>query len=193
MTFCRFFSVFCSLLLPFALYAGPADDLSVVVSIPDQKLAVLKDGIRIASYPISTSKFGLGDRFNSYATPVGRLEIAQKIGSNAPLGTVFKGRHATGEVLRPNSPGRDPIVTRILWLRGTEPSNQNAFSRGIYIHGTPVERKIGRKASYGCIRMRSKDVVKLFDAVGVGTPINILNTPLRQATVQVAMTTHSRN
>src|SRR5438094_3536199 len=103
------------------------------------------------------------------------LEIAQKIGANAPIGAVFKGRHFTGEVLSPNARGRDPIVTRILWLRGLEGQNSHAYQRGIYIHGTPVERAIGRPASYGCIRMRSRDVVKLFDLVGVGTRIQVLN------------------
>src|SRR5439155_14330895 len=93
---------------------------SLLVSVPDQKLIMLQDGVPIVSYPISTSRFGLGDRFNSYATPSGTLEVAQKIGENAPSGAVFKVRRWTGEVLRPNTRGRDPIVTRILWLRGLE-------------------------------------------------------------------------
>ena len=160
---------------------------SVVVSIPDQKLVVLHDGLRIGQFPISTSKFGLGDSPRSYATPLGMLEVAAKVGENAPAGTVFKGRRPTGEILRPNAKGRDPIVTRILCLRGLESSNSNAYGRGIYIHGTPVERQIGRPASFGCIRMKSKDVVRVFEAVPVGTKIEISNQRLNQAVALHAM------
>jgi lipoprotein-anchoring transpeptidase ErfK/SrfK len=137
-------------------------------------------------YPISTSKFGLGDGAGTYATPLGTLEVAAKVGDGAPTGAVFKGQHFTGEVLRPNAPGRDPIVTRILHLRGLDACNSRAFDRGIYIHGTTEEFKIGRPASYGCIRMKSKDVVRVFDSVPVGTKIEIVNTPLRQAMAEWA-------
>jgi hypothetical protein len=162
-------------------------ETSVVVSVPDQKLVVLHDGLRIAQFPISTSKFGLGDSPRSYATPLGMLEVAAKVGDNAPAGTVFKGRRPTGEILRPNARGRDPIVTRILCLRGLESSNANAYGRGIYIHGTPVERQIGKRASFGCIRMKSKDVVRVFEAVPVGTKIEISNQRLNQAVSLHAM------
>ena len=91
----------------------------------------------MATYPVSTSKFGLGDRPGSRFTPLGQLQIAEKIGDNAPSGAVFKSRRRTGEIVSANSPGRDPIVTRILWLRGRESQNANAFARDIYIHGTP--------------------------------------------------------
>ena len=161
--------------------AGSNLSSRIVVSVPDQRLAVVENGVPVAQYPISTSRYGVGDRPGSYSTPLGSLEIAQKIGTNAPMGTVFKGRHATGEILRPNAQGRDPIVTRILWLRGLEGANRNAYERGIYIHGTPVEREIGRPASFGCIRMRSADVVRVFDRVTIGTRITILNQPLNRA------------
>jgi lipoprotein-anchoring transpeptidase ErfK/SrfK len=154
---------------------------SILISIRDQKLALFQNGARVAEYPISTSRYGIGDSFGSYATPVGTMEVAQKIGEGWPLGTVFHDRRPTGEILRPNAPGRDPIVTRILWLRGLESSTRNAYARGIYIHGTPVERNIGRPASYGCIRMRSRDVAELFEHVGVGTPVNITQSSLSQA------------
>jgi lipoprotein-anchoring transpeptidase ErfK/SrfK len=158
---------------------------SIVVSVRDQTLALIDGGVIRERFPVSTSKFGLGDRSGSYATPLGSLEIASKIGGNAPLGTVFKARKATGEILRPNAPGRDPIVTRILWLRGLESGNARAFSRNIYIHGTPVEQLIGRPVSFGCIRMRSRDVARLFAAVNVRTKVAVLNTGLRQAVAQV--------
>ena len=163
---------------------------SIVVSVPDQRLVLVENGVPIASFPVSTSKFGLGDRNGSYATPLGSMEIAAKIGGNAPLGSVFKSRVRTGEILRPNAPGRDPIVTRILWLRGLESRNAQAYGRGIYIHGTPVERLIGRPASYGCIRMRSRDVVRLFDATPVGTKIDVVNAPVRRA-IEEAYVSHS--
>src|SRR5438067_2212450 len=89
----------------------------LIVSVPEQRLAVLENGTVIAEFRVSTSKYGLGDRSGSYATPLGELQVAEKIGAGAPIGAVFKNRHLTGEILRPNAPGRDPIVTRILWLR----------------------------------------------------------------------------
>ena len=150
----------------------------IVVSIPEQKLALLDNGALIATYPISTSRFTIGDAPGSRGTPLGELEIAKKIGDSAPSGMVFKDRRATGEVLAPDAPGRDPIVTRILWLRGLEAQNANAYSRYIYIHGTPEERNIGTRASFGCIRMRSRDVIQLYNIVGPQARVTILNAPL---------------
>ena len=163
-----------------------------MVSVPDQTLAVVDGGVVREKFSVSTSKFGLGDRSNSYATPLGSLEIASKIGGNARAGTVFKSRQPTGEILAPNAPGRDPIVTRILWLRGLEKENSRAYSRGIYIHGTPVEKLIGKPVSFGCIRMRSTDVMRLFNTVRVGTKIEITNTNLRGAIAQANMKQQTR-
>jgi lipoprotein-anchoring transpeptidase ErfK/SrfK len=177
-----------AILYPASATAAP----SIVVSVPDQTLALIDNGAVIARYPVSTSKFGLGDHSGSYATPLGAMKIATKIGANAPLGAVFKNRSMTGEVLRPNAPGRDPIVTRILWLRGLETQNARAFARNIYIHGTPEERLIGRPASYGCIRMRSSDVARLFASVTVGTKIDVMNTGLSRAIAQAALATPAR-
>ena len=154
---------------------------ALIVSVSEQRLAIIEHGQCVAQYPVSTSKFGLGDRPRSYATPLGWLEVASKVGAGAPQGAVFKGRRFTGEVLRPNARGRDPIVTRILHLRGLQTGNARAFNRGIYIHGTPEERKIGRPASYGCIRMRSRDVVRVFNAAQVGTRIEIVRTSISRA------------
>jgi lipoprotein-anchoring transpeptidase ErfK/SrfK len=165
---------------------------SIVVSVPDQTLALINDGVVVARYPISTSKFGLGDRSGTYATPLGAMAVASKIGANAPLGAVFKNRRMTGEILRPNAPGRDPIVTRILWLRGLERTNAHAFGRNIYIHGTPEEWLIGRPASYGCIRMRSRDVAQLFNAVPVGTRIEVANAGLGSAVAHAKFDSHAR-
>src|SRR3954470_8905055 len=165
---------------------------SIVVSVPDQTLAVVDAGAVRERFRISTSKYGLGDKPNSYATPLGSMEIASKIGGNAPLGAVFKSRQMTGEILKPNAAGRDPIVTRILWLRGLERSNARAYSRNIYIHGTPVENLIGRPVSFGCIRMRSRDVARLFATVRVGTKIEILNAGLSRAVAQATLKQQSR-
>ena len=165
---------------------------SIVVSVPDQTLALIDDGVVVARFPVSTSRFGLGDGSGSYATPLGAMAIASKIGGNAPLGTVFKSRKPTGEILRANAPGRDPIVTRILWLRGLEKQNARAFARNIYIHGTPEERLIGRPASYGCIRMRSRDVAQLFAVVAVGTRIEIENARIGSAIAKAKLESHGR-
>jgi lipoprotein-anchoring transpeptidase ErfK/SrfK len=148
-------------------------DHRIVVSVADQALDLYYRNQHLARYEVSTSRFGLGDRPGSCSTPLGRMKVAQKIGDGAPAGMVFKDRRPTGEVLRPNAPGRDPIVTRILWLKGLDPQNQNAYGRCIYIHGTPVEKDIGKPASYGCIRMRSQDILQLFATVRVGTRVEV--------------------
>lgn len=167
------------LVLFLASCAAPPDvDHHIVISAREQKLVLLEKGQLVATYPISTSKFGLSDRPGSYGTPLGELEIADKIGDGAPAGAVFKDRRRTGEVIAVNAPGRDPIVTRILWLRGRELRNRNAFARDIYIHGTPEERNIGARASYGCIRMRSTDIINLYNLVGRGAQVTIVDLPL---------------
>ncbi len=138
-------------------------------------MLVFEKGVEIARYDVSTSKFGVGDRPGSFATPLGEMEVREKIGGGEPSGMKFKGRRPTGEIVPPNAPGRDPIVTRILWLKGLEAQNRLAFERGIYIHGTAEEWSIGTPASYGCIRMRSRDVIQLYDKIGVGTRVEVIN------------------
>src|SRR3954452_16021405 len=164
----------------------------VIVSVHDQRLALLDQNNLVATYPVSTSKFAIGDQPGSRGTPLGELQIAQKIGAGLPLGTVLKDRRPTGEILAPNAPGRDPIVTRIMWLRGLERENSRAYSRGIYIHGTPVEKLIGRPVSFGCIRMRSRDVMHLYSTVRVGTKIEITNTGLSRAVTQATVKQQTR-
>lgn len=150
------------------------DRNKMIVSVRDQKMLLVKDGRPVKSYNISTSKFGIGDKPGSNRTPLGKMQVAKKIGGNAVSGTVFKSRRPTGEVLKPNSPGRDPIVSRILWLNGVEEGNRNAYRRFIYIHGTPEERRLGTPASYGCIRMGSRDVIDLYDRIGPGAEVRVI-------------------
>lgn len=153
---------------------GQDDRNKMVVSIRDQRMMLVRDGMPVKSYKISTSKFGVGDKPKSNCTPLGRMEVSRKIGDNAPAGAVFKARRPTGEVIKPNAPGRDPIVSRILWLKGTQAQNRNAFKRFIYIHGTPEERRLGTPASYGCIRMGERDVIDLYKRVGLGADVFII-------------------
>lgn len=143
----------------------------VVVSVKEQKLGYYKDGHLVKKYTISTSKFGIGDKPGSCCTPLGRHEIIAKIGNGLPTGAVLKSRQWNGEVLPPNAPGRDPIVSRILWLRGLESQNRHAFGRYIYIHGTTEENRLGQPASYGCIRMGMRDVVNFYNQVPVGAKV----------------------
>lgn len=150
----------------------------MVVSVKDQEMTLLSDGHPVKSYKVSTSKFGLGDQPRSHKTPLGKMKVAAKIGCGQPAGAVFKSRRPTGEVIAPNAPGRDPIVSRILWLRGTERHNRNAFHRYIYIHGTPEISRLGSPASYGCIRMDMKDIVDLYDRVGRGADVYVIPGPL---------------
>lgn len=153
---------------------GRDNQNKMIVSVTDQRMLLVHDGKPVKTYKISTSKFGVGDRPGSNCTPLGRLQVAKKIGGNSPSGAVFKNRRPTGEVIKPNAPGRDPVVTRILWLTGTEARNRNAFSRSIYIHGTPEERRLGSPASFGCIRMGSKDVIDLYNRIGYGADVFVI-------------------
>jgi L,D-transpeptidase catalytic domain len=150
----------------------------VIISVKEQKLMLMGNGARLATYPISTSKFGVGDDWGRMTTPLGFLQVAEKIGDHAPDGAVFRNRRFTGEILKPNAPGRDPVITRIIWLKGLQASNAHAFSRCIYIHGTPEERTTGRPASYGCIRMRSHDVAELYAQLPIGAVVEIVNDKL---------------
>lgn len=142
------------------------------ISIRDQRL-VLKRGRKILrSYPISSSRFGIGAEEGSMKTPLGKFRIAEKIGHDAAPGTVFKARVpvAAGEPLPETE---DFITSRILWLDGMEEDNANTQDRFIYIHGTRHEDTIGTPDSHGCIRMRNADVVDLFDLVDETTPVVI--------------------
>src|SRR6478736_2076202 len=145
----------------------------MVVSVPDQELALVDRGKLIARYSISTSKFGTGDSNASYRTPLGTLFVSAKIGDRLPSGAVIKNRIPTGETVAVDAPGRDAIVSRVIWLRGMETQNQKARDRCIYIHGTPEERRIGNPASFGCVRMRSRDIIDLYDRIHIGTHVLI--------------------
>ena len=181
----KFFSIFSlrSLTVGGALLlAGCADrDHQLVISVPEQRMALLYRGVPQAYYPVSTSRFCLSDRPGTYGTPEGELEISEKIGGGLPAGAVLKNREPTGEVLPVDAPGRDPVVTRILWLRGLETRNARAHDRYIYIHGTPEERRIGVPASFGCVRMRSRDIITLYDAIGAGAHVFIEDKSLADA------------
>jgi len=159
--------------------ASSGQATNVVISVREQKLATYSgNGNKAKVYPVSTSKFGLSDKPGTGGTPLGMHQVVAKIGHGAPSGSVFKSRQMTGEVIKPNAPGRDPIVTRIMWLRGLEHRNQNAYGRCIYIHGTAEERTIGTPSSYGCIRMKSRDVMDLFNNLGVGARVLIVESAL---------------
>ena len=142
------------------------------VSLRDQRLTLTRDGELLRSYPVSSSRFGIGTEEGSMKTPLGRFRIAEKIGHDADPGTIFKARVALG----PDDPlpeTEDFVTTRILWLDGLESHNSNTRGRFIYIHGTKHENKIGERDSHGCIRMRNADVIELFDLVDVDTPVTI--------------------
>lgn len=157
-----------------AFAVTPVDTSSqLIISVRDQKLMLVLNGGKVVTYPVSTSIFGVGDAWGRMTTPLGYLAVEKKIGDNAPTGAVFHNRRFTGEVLQPNAPGRDPVTTRIIWLRGLEAQNAHAFQRCIYIHGTPQEKAIGRPASYGCIRMKSSDIAALYDHVPLGALVQI--------------------
>ena len=145
---------------------------SIHVSIRDQQLTVKEDEQPIRTYPVSTSRFGIGTEEGSFKTPTGRFCVGEKIGSDMPHGTVFVGRVP----LLPDEslpPTEDFVTSRILWLDGLDDQNANTRDRFVYIHGTKHEDKIGMMASHGCVRMRNADVIELFEMVDEGTPVII--------------------
>jgi lipoprotein-anchoring transpeptidase ErfK/SrfK len=142
------------------------------ISIRDQRLKLRRGRKIVRSYPVSTSRFGIGTEEGSLKTPLGNFRIAEKIGHGAEPGTIFKARVALG----PDDPlpdTEDFVTTRILWLDGLDPENANTRDRYIYIHGTKHEDKIGTPDSHGCIRMRNADVIELFDLVDETTQVVI--------------------
>jgi lipoprotein-anchoring transpeptidase ErfK/SrfK len=148
--------------------------MRIEVSTSQQLLSVYNNDEVIVTFPISTSKNGLGETQGSHQTPRGHHRVTEKIGGGAPLGTIFNGRRPTGECWTPEKITEDDLIlTRILWLSGQEAHNANSHERYIYIHGTNQEELIGTPASIGCIRMRNDDVISLFDLVDTGTPIHI--------------------
>ena len=152
------------------------------VDLSAQRLTVLDGGREARTYLVSTSKYGAGERNGSFCTPRGRHIVRAKIGAGAPIGAVFRARRPTGEIYTPELgaryPDRDWILTRILWLSGTEVGRNrlgdvDTMRRYIYIHGAPDEAPMGVPGSIGCIRMRNADIVELFDLVPVRTPVLI--------------------
>lgn len=155
----------------------------VIVKISEQKLFFLENERVSKVYPISSSKFGIGNKFGSYKTPPGLHKISNKIGRNVLIGTIFVKRRNTGKVSRIRkkmvNQQRDLITTRILRLEGVQQGINkgkgiDSFRRCIYIHGTPEEWLIGKPASHGCIRMKNSDVIELFNLVKRNTLVNIM-------------------
>ena len=152
------------------------------ISLPDQQLELLEGNRMVATYPVSTARNGPGERRGSECTPRGWHRIRIKIGAGLPLNTVFVGRRPTGEIYDPElaalHPDRDWILTRILWLTGLEPGYNrggdcDTLRRFIYIHGCPDTAPMGEPISHGCIRMRNRDLLELFERVKAGHPVFI--------------------
>jgi hypothetical protein len=152
------------------------------ISLRRQELEVREGGRVTARYPVSTAANGAGERAGSEQTPRGAHEVKELIGAGAPCGAVFAERLPTGELctseLRAAHPGRDWILSRVIWLSGLEPGrNQggdvDTHGRFIYIHGTPDDEPMGEPRSHGCIRMRNPDVIELFALLEPGTPVQI--------------------
>lgn len=148
--------------------AAPQKISRVEISIQQQSLKLMSGTNVTRSYPVSTSKFGIGDRRGSFKTPLGVMMVIEKIGAGMSASTGFKGRVPCNHAY-----GRDGIVARILRLHGLENQNKNVKNRNLYIHGTPFVADIGRAASYGCIRMKPVDIIDMFDRVDIGTIVEI--------------------
>jgi L,D-transpeptidase YbiS len=145
---------------------------SLHISVRDQLLTLKEGDESIRTYPVSTSRFGLGSDEGSMKTPTGQFRIGQKIGHNHLSGTIFKDREPIDQTAD-GALDDDLVMSRILWLEGLEAHNANSRNRYIYIHGTNHEDQIGEPASHGCIRMTNADVIELFDLVDEQTPVVI--------------------
>ncbi|MEI6033125.1 MAG: L,D-transpeptidase [Verrucomicrobiae bacterium] len=152
--------------------AGSLPILSLRVDVDRQKLHLLSNGAAVKSWPVSTSKFGVGSEPGSMKTPLGRFRVCEKFGADAPAWAVFRARLPTGEIGAPGG-SDDGILSRILWLEGLDEENRNTRDRYIYLHGTNQEHLIGCPASHGCIRLRNADVIELFDLVPQGATVEI--------------------
>jgi L,D-transpeptidase catalytic domain len=151
------------------------------VHISTQELHLYSGKSLTKIYPISTSKNGIGNTANSNKTPLGLHVISKKIGKDAAIGSIFKSGKNTGRFAKIDgeNPNDDLITTRIMKLHGLEIGlnkgyNIDSYKRGIWMHGTPEENKIGKPASHGCIRMKNDDICELFDLVDVKTLVRIL-------------------
>ena len=160
-----------------------ASAVEIAISLTRQTLQVLRDGRVAREFLVSTSRYGPGEQRGSLCTPRGQHLIRARIGHGLPEGAVLRGRRPTGEIFSPAllraQPGRDWILSRILWLSGLERGRNrlgdvDSMSRYIYIHGTPDHEPMGVPFSHGCIRMRNAEVCWLFDAVLPGTPVNLV-------------------
>lgn len=157
--------------------------MRIKISIKKQTLTLYGNNNKVkAKYSVSTAANGVGCEKDSGCTPLGKHIILAKIGAEAPANTVFVGRRPTGEIFTPELiaefPNRDWILTRILWLSGTEVGfnrlgNVDTMQRYIYIHGSPDSTEMGKIGSHGCIRMRNADIIELFDLIEAGTPVII--------------------
>src|SRR5713226_9840448 len=145
---------------------------NIHISIRNQRLTLKRGETPVRSYPVSTSRFGVGTEEGSMKTPTGRFRVAEEIGEGLPSDTVFQSR-APLQPGDPLPPTEDLVMSRILWLDGLDEHNANTRDRFIYIHGTKHEDKIGTPASHGCVRMRNADVVELFMLVDEGTQVLI--------------------
>lgn len=155
---------------------------SIAISVAKQHLELWQGGTCVFTASIATASNGIGESKGSECTPRGQHYIRAKIGEGCEVNTVFVGRRPTGEMytpeLRQQHPQRDWILTRIMWLCGAEPGrnrlgNVDTMRRYIYIHGAPDEDEIGVASSHGCIKMRNKDVIALFNRVSIGTAVLI--------------------
>jgi len=156
-----------------AVESQPSEDWEARVDVARQVLDLLFQGELVKSWPVSTSRFGMGCEPGSFKTPTGCFVIAQKIGAGAPPWSEFKSREPTGVIAEPGGE-HDGVLTRILWLDGRDPENVNTKDRYIYLHGTNREDLIGTAASHGCVRLRNADIAELFDLVPEGARVTIV-------------------
>lgn len=158
------------------------NQLAIIVDVSEQRLYLVSDTQVVITYPVSTSRYGVGSKVGTNRTPLGTHRIASKKGEGDPIGTIFKARANTGKIAKiyedTTKLDQDLVTTRLIWLEGLEPGVNkgkgiDSYRRYIYIHGTPEEGLIGQPRSHGCVRMKNQDIIDLFNRVSVGTLVEI--------------------
>jgi Uncharacterized protein conserved in bacteria len=157
---------------------GTVPQRYIVVDTAHQRLTVIDNGNPGQEYPVSTSRFGIGNKEGSFKTPQGVHRVCEKVGAGAPAGRIFRDRIDTGDNWPIGEPGENLILSRVLRLEGLElgvnkGKGIDSFERYIYIHGTNNEEHVGRPLSQGCVCMKNDDVIRVFDSVEEGTIVLI--------------------
>jgi L,D-transpeptidase ErfK/SrfK len=165
------------LIIPGRHILPPGPHEGIVVNLPEHRLYYYPPRthggpIEVISYPVSIGKM-------DWHTPIGLTHVIGKEKNPVwfPPASVRKEHAEAGDPLPPRvPPGPDnPLGAYAMRL---------AAGGGTYmIHGTNNPIAVGLAVTHGCIRMYPEDVAQLFPMIPIGTPVRIINEPVKVAWV----------